>query len=964
LQVELDIPKIQGEVHRDLLYQQLYATDASVYRALPKGVFFPKDASDIQAIIEWAYEHGEPIIPRTAGTSLAGQCVGEGWVVDVSKHLTNVGSIDSENRTVWVEPGVIRDELNRQLRPDGLWFAPNTSTSNRCMIGGMVGNNSSGSTSIKYGVTRDKVLRMEGFLSDGTPVEFGPLYPDELRAKTELNTLEGEIYRHLLMRFSDSSLQADIGNSYPTPAIHRRNNGYAIDDLIQMAPFNPQGPPLNLCRMIAGSEGTLFFATRIQLQLDPLPPSESLLLCPHFHSIGASMKAVSAIMKKHPDACELMDRVVLDCTRENRKYLPYRAFIQGNPEAVLMVELRADSPELLQHKSDEMLAVLRTETEAYAFPALQNEEMTGAWELRKAGLGLLSNVKGDAKPVACIEDTAVEIDRLPDYIAEFEALMKSFDQQAVYYAHAGAGELHLRPILNLKTSSGRWAFRQISEASARLVKAYQGSLAGEHGVGRVRGEFLKEFIGEAMYLLLCEIKEVWDPKGIFNPGKLVHTPAMDVQLRYEVDRDEPSFTSVISFDADGGILRHLERCNGTALCRKTHWEGGTMCPSYMATLDEKDSTRGRANVLRELFTSTEPALQTTQAKEALNLCLSCKACQSECPSNIDMAVLKSETLHLHYQSHRRPLRDYIFGQYARFAFPATRFAGAVNLLNKSPLGTLTKKLLGVSPNRPLPEFAPARKWPASLTVPSALKEVVLYLDEFTQTETPTLVDSAVRVLGALGYTVHLPKVHPSARPEISKGFLTRAQKLAEKNVLALHPFAERTIPILGIEPSAILGFSDEYPNLVRPAFRDRALQLAQMSKTIETFLLEEWEAGNWTDASFDDTKRHLLLHTHCHQKARGVHTHTATLMGIPKGHHVRHLDAGCCGMAGSFGYEKEHFNTSMAIANQRLFPEIQKALESTLIVAPGTSCRSQIFDGLHAKALHPIQILDRALKTP
>lgn len=969
----LTIPEIRGEVETSTLYKQLYATDASVYRELPRGVFFPKDADDVQIIVEWASRTGQALIPRTAGTSLAGQCVGDGWVVDVSKHMNRIEPVDVENRTVWVDPGVIRDELNRYLHSHGLWFSPNTSTSNRCMIGGMVGNNSSGSTSIKYGVTRDKVVRIEGYASDGSWMEFGPLSPDEWTRKSEQNNLEGRIYKHILNQYSNTELQDKIRDQYPDRTLHRRNNGYAIDGLIEQAPFTNNGPPLNLSKLLAGSEGTLFFSTRIQLQLDPLPPSESALICPHFRSIRASMEAVVPVMAHQPDACELMDRVVLDCTRENRTYTSHRAFVEGEPEAVLMVEIRAETPEELNIRINRVKQALQAETEAYALPVLRGENMRNAWELRKAGLGLLSNVKGDAKPVACIEDTAVEIDQLPAYIAEFEALMQSFNQQAVYYAHAGAGELHLRPILNLKTPAGVQAFRQISEASARLVKSYRGSLAGEHGVGRVRGEFLRPFIGEEMYGLLEEMKRIWDPRGIFNPGKIVDTPPMEQSLRYEVGRNEPDPTTFLSFRGDGGILRHIERCNGTALCRKTQWEGGTMCPSYMATFDEKDSTRGRANVLRELFTSTEVpqkdgkisrVFDTEAAVEALDLCLSCKACQSECPSNIDMAKLKAETLHLHYQQHRRPLRDYFFGQYARFAAFAAPLAPLVNRFQRGVTGNLLKQALGIASERNLPRFAKPVRWKSHYIPENSAHEVVLYIDEFTNAESPQLVQAALQVLTTLGYTVHVPPSSPSARPELSKGFLTRARRLAHRNIDLLFPFVERGWSVVGLEPSAILGFTDEYPQLVDPDYRERAEALAQKCLTFESFLWGEWSAGRWNDEAFDAVHRDILLHTHCHQKALGVHTHTAQLLAIPRGHSVRELDAGCCGMAGSFGYEKEHYSISMSIANQRLLPALRSAEEHVVIVAPGTSCRHQIADGVHKKSLHPVEVLRMALKTP
>ncbi|MEH6406785.1 MAG: FAD-binding and (Fe-S)-binding domain-containing protein, partial [Leeuwenhoekiella sp.] len=636
---------LDGQLFFDDLHKTLYATDASVYRKIPLAVAFPSTIKDIKLLIIYAKANNTSLIPRTAGTSLAGQCVGEGIVVDVSKYFTEIISLDAKNKTVTVQPGVIRDELNRFLKPHGLFFGPNTSTSNRCMIGGMVGNNSSGTTSIKYGVTRDKVIQLKAILSDASEVVFESQSAEEFSHKRKLKTLEGKLYKSVYKALKPPEIRAEIANNFPKPGIHRRNTGYAVDKISTNAIFDESlETEFNFCQLLAGSEGTLAFTTEITLQLDNLPPRHGVMVAAHFDSIEKCLQAVVPAMKHNLYSCEMMDKVILDCTLNNREQQKNRFFIQGDPAAILMLEVRADDLQDAILQAENLTKTLQNSGLAYAFPPLNGEQIDQAVELRKAGLGLLGNIVGDRKAVACIEDTAVALEDLSAYISEFSALMEVYKQDAVYYAHAGAGELHLRPILNLKKKEDVVLFRKITTDVAKLVKKYNGSMSGEHGDGIVRAEFIPLMIGEKNYKLVRKIKKIFDPENIFNPGKIVDAYPMDRNLRYEIDRKEPKVKTLLNFEDSEGIIRAAEKCNGSGDCRKLPAAGGTMCPSYRATRNEKDTTRGRANTLREFLTNSESKnkFNHKELKDVFDLCISCKACASECPSNVDVATLKAE----------------------------------------------------------------------------------------------------------------------------------------------------------------------------------------------------------------------------------------------------------------------------------------------------------------------------------
>ncbi len=959
---------LEGELFFDDLHKKLYATDASVYRELPLAVAFPKTDKDIQQLIAFAAQYKIGIIPRTAGTSLAGQCVGSGIVVDVSKYFTQILSFDKKNKTVTVQPGVIRDELNRFLAPYGLFFAPNTSTSNRCMLGGMVGNNSSGTTSIQYGVTRDKVLSLKTILSDGSHVEFSEVSSEEFRQKCNLQTLEGAIYKETYNALKLPETQQRILDNFPKPEIHRRNTGYALDALIESTVFNSESKQaFNMCKLLAGSEGTLAFTTEITLKLDDLPPAEVIMVAAHFKSINACLEAVVPVMHHNLYVCEMMDKVILDCTLNNREQQKNRFFINGDPAAILMLEVRAQTLELARLKAAELIQTLEASKRCYAYPTLEGSEINQALELRKAGLGLLGNLVGDRKAVACIEDTAVALPDLASYIKEFTALMQGFKQDAVYYAHAGAGEIHLRPILNIKKSTDVVLFREITTAVANLVKKYRGSMSGEHGDGLVRGEFVEFMIGRANYEILIHLKNTFDPLALFNPGKVINAKPMDEQLRYEVDREEPEIDTLLNFDDSQGILRATEQCNGSGDCRKLPEAGGTMCPSYRATRNEKDSTRGRANTLREFLTHSERKnnFNHKELKEVFDLCLSCKACASECPSNVDVATLKAEFEYQYKKENGSSLRTRAFAFNAHLNRFASVVPGITNTLYKSKLaGGFIRKTLEVAPERSLPPLAKktlrARfKKLSAFNPKNPIKTVYLFADEFTNFLDAAIGEDAIILLQWLNYEVRIIAHAESARSLISKGFLKQARKIARKNINTFKNLIDEDHPLIGIEPSAILGFRDEYIRLASDSAEAKIL--AKNTFIIDEFLSSEVKLGNIESSSFTTEARKIKIHGHCHQKALSGIEHTFAILNLPQNYTPTIIPSGCCGMAGSFGYEKEHYALSMQIGEQTLFPSVRKAPLETLIAATGTSCRHQIKDGTQREAIHPVSILKQAL---
>ncbi len=954
---------IQGELDLGNLAQIAYATDASVYRMKPLGVVFPKTTEDIVEVVKFASKHQTPIIPRTAGTSLAGQAIGHGLVVDVSKHMTQILEVNEAEKWVDVEPGVIRDVLNSSLRDQGLFFGPNTSTSSRCMIGGMVGNNSSGTTSIKYGTTRDKVLEVEAVLADGSLVTFGAV--SDVQQKIGENDPGFELSRTIIELLEPLEVRNEIRAQYPKKTITRRNTGYALDVLINQQPFEEKGETFNLSKLIAGSEGTLCFITRIRLQLNDAPPLEESVICAHFSTIHDALTATVEIMKSAPYACELMDQKILELTKGNPAQLENRFFIEGNPAAILAIEVREETAEKLEKTIKQTVSTFQEKTNAYATPIVHAPNTAKVWALRAAGLGVLSNMPGDAKPIAFVEDTAVDVNDLPAYITEFEALMDGFDQEAVYYAHAGAGELHMRPILDLKTEKGWKDFRSIGEASARLVKKYNGSLSGEHGDGRVRAEFIPIALGEKNYELLKKMKSIWDPQGIFNPGKIVHADPVDGDFRYRQGQGPFSWPTFMNFGEEN-MLQAAERCNGSGDCRNPAEIGGTMCPSYQATKDELDSTRARANVLREVMTNpVNPAypLDSDEVKEVLDLCLSCKACSRDCPSSVDMAALKAEAMFQYQRRHGVSKSSNFFGKFHEKAEQVWIARKLVNrLMEFKPFESTIKKRYEIAQERSIPKFS-SRKASKLAQKYASRKEgidFVLYIDEFTQYQDAPIAESAAKFFQKLGlnFTVIYG---PSGRAAISKSLLKEARVSVQETLTALKPYLEKEVPVVGLEPSGILGFRDDIPKLIEKGFTDISALAKKHCYTFEEFVSNLVEKGKITSDDFTLEPQEIGIHLHCHQKSLSHIKHSKLILNLPKNFHAVTIPSGCCGMAGSFGFEEKHYQLSQSIGELILFPFVRKHPDKT-IAASGTSCRHQISDGLSKEAKHPAQILLNALK--
>lgn len=962
--------RLSGELFTDETTRRLYATDASAYREMPQAVAMPRTKEDIRILIHFAQKNRTSLIPRTAGTSLAGQVVGSGIIVDMSKYFSRILEVNKQEGWAWVEPGIVRDDLNKQLHALGYFFAPETSTANRAMIGGMIGNNSCGSNSVVYGSTREHLLEVDVILSDGSLAHFAPLSEEAFRDKMKVSELEGQLYTHIAATLSDEQNRMEIEREFPKASIQRRNTGYALDLLARMKPFDPNGADFNFCSLIAGSEGTLAFVTAAKIKLTPLEPPYKRLVCIHCHSIDESLRANLVALNHQPSAVELMDHYVFEATKRNTGQIENRFFIEGDPQAILVAEITRHSEQQADDDARRLIADLKNQNLGYSYPVVGGDDIKKVWNLRKAGLGLLSNIPGDEKPVPVIEDTAVDTKDLPAYIAEFGEILKKYGLYSVHYAHAGSGELHLRPILDLKTSDGVFMFRTIAEEIAVLVKKYNGSLSGEHGDGRLRGEFIPKMIGDHNYQLLKQLKAVWDPNGILNPGKITDTPPMDTFLRFERDQQTREFDTLLDFSDNLGILRTAEQCNGSGDCRKTELSGGTMCPSYMATRNEKDTTRARANILREMLTRSTDVnpFAHDEIKEVMDLCLACKGCKSECPSNVDMGKLKQEWQYQYYKTHGVPFRSRVIGHFgtgmklASLAPPLYRAFTKDNIL-----GRTLKTVIGFAPERSMPHLSSIswKKWFTRDFTPETTKPtktVYLFIDELINYNEAEIGITTVKLLDALGYRVIVLDHDESGRSFLSKGLLEEAREKARKNVSLFKDKVSHETPLVGVEPSAILTFRDEYPDLLRGDEQQAARKIGRHALLIEEFLAKEFEQGNITANQFDETRLTIKYHGHCQQKALSTLTHVKKILTHLGKNDVHMIPSGCCGMAGAFGYEEEHYALSMQIGELVLFPTVRKQPDEVIIAASGTSCRHQIKDGTKRRALHPVEILWMGVK--
>ena len=955
----------------DRLHRLAYATDASAYREVPVGVSYPESVADVQALVAEARRRGTCLIPRAAGTSLAGQVVGKGIVVDI-KRWNKILEIHAEERWARVQPGVVRDELNLALKPYGLLFSPETSTSNRCCIGGMFGNNSCGTHSLVYGATRDHVLACKGVLADGSDFDTARVGDPAYRKE---RPLLDSILTQLETWRDDPATRRLVEENFPDKSLRRRSCGYAIDEALES---------MDLCKLLAGSEGTLAFITEITVSLDALPPAEKMVVCAHCNTLEASFHANLVALRHRPAAVELMDGKILELSFQNIELKRNTTFVEGLPAALLIAEFWGGSRDEIDRKAAAFEQDVMASGLVYACTRVYGDAVGKVWDLRKAGLGVLSGMKGDAKPIGVVEDTAVAPERLPLYMEDFGKMLERLHTSCVYYGHISTGELHLRPILNIKTPEGRKLFRDIAAETAALVRKHKGSLSGEHGDGRLRGEFIPVMYGPEVYAMMREVKRCWDPEGVFNRNKIVDTPPMDEGLRFEVDQryavedartvynwravfDECRVEGASGVRSQAhALMCSIEQCNGAGACLKSNRIGGTMCPAYKESGDELRSTRARANILREALTRGD-GFEDPAVAEILDSCLACKGCLSECPSNVDMTRLRSEILQQKYDRQGTPFRSWMVARMPWFESMGALIRPLYNFFASwRPSAALIKRVIRFSADRQIPTLSRCsmRKLVSMERQPAGGRRLYLFADEFTNHEEAELGLTFVRLLNRLGYRVEIPRHVESGRAAISKGCLRRARQFAVKNVSLLKDLVSTETPFVGIEPSCILSFRDEYPDLVPAEMREDARALGRNCLLFDEFLMREFRAGHIDRDVFREVRADIWLHGHCHQKSLVGIGPTADLLRLIPCATVHVIPSGCCGMAGSFGYEKEHYAASMAIGEMVLFPAVRKAMArpETIVAAPGTSCRHQILDGTGFRARHPLEILYDCLK--
>ncbi|MCX2734255.1 FAD-binding protein [Saccharopolyspora sp. NFXS83] len=944
---------VAGEVEFDDYTRHLFSRDASMYAITPLGVVFPRDADDVAAAVAAAAEHGVPVVPRGAGTSLAGQTVGPGIVLDMSRHLHRIVELDPEARTARVQPGVVQDQLNRAAAAHGLMFGPDTSTSNRATLGGMIGNNSAGSGSVRHGMTIDHVRELDVVLSDASTARFGPVDDDERQRRAAGSTLEARLYRELPRIVTEDRDAISRG----FPEFWRRAGGYRLDRLAEPTPFD-------LAEFVVGSEGTLVVATGALVDLVPKPRT-TVIAVGHFTSTQAAIAATDDALSCDPSGVELMDRTILDLSRQRLEYASLGTILEGDPDALLFVSFTGDDEDELVARLRRLTALWRKHGHGYhALEAVTPQQQSALLKVRKSSLGLLMAAgEGTRRPLAFVEDTAVDPKHLPEYTAKFAKILDRHDMKAGFYGHCSVGCLHIRPFVDLARPGEVEKMRAVAEEVKSLVTEYGGVNSSEHGDGLARSEFNRELFGAELYAAMCRVKRLFDPAGTLNPGKIVEAPPMTEHLR---DAEHPvpgPFRTRLSFDVVGGMRGAADRCMNIGLCRKS--QSGVMCPSYMATNKEQDATRGRANALVKALSEPDPkrALGDERLHEVLDLCLMCKACKSECPLGVDMAKLKSETLSHHHDEHGVPLRSRVFGSIRSLNRLGAATAPLSNLPGRIPLlRKLMRRALGITEHRPLPRFE--RRHLGSWFRGRHLRQraprgpILFLADSFTTYTEPAIGRAAVELLERAGYEVRLVDEGCCGRSSLSKGLVDDAKAKARDLVSRL---AGSDAPIVGCEPSCVLTLRDETLSLLPddPAARDVAGRVRQ----IEEVLSEAIDAGD-LELSEDTwpARRRVLFHGHCHQKAEvGTAATVGLLRRIPEAA-VEEVDAGCCGMAGSFGFEAEHYEMSMTVGSDRLFPAVRAEPATTIIAATGVSCRQQIAHGTPRAAHHPLELVRASLK--
>ena len=948
--------RVDGEVRFDPYSRLLYSTDASIYQMEPVGVVIPRNAADVQAVVEFGAREGIPVLPRSGGTSLAGQTVNHAIVLDFSKYLNNVLEVNPEEQWARVQPGIILEQLTRQVSAHGLQYAPDPTTANRACVGGGIGNNTCGAHSVIYGKTLDHIKELDVILSDGSTAHLGELTPAELESRLSASGLEGEIYRGVLRIAREQ--KDEIDRTYAK--IQRRVSGYNLDEFIL---DDGHSSPVNLARMVVGSEGTLCVVTEAKVNLVPRPTMTSLSIL-HFRTIFDASEATTRVLTHDPSSIELIDKMVLDRGREALGSSRNLSFIEGDPGAMLVVEFYGESEDELTARMNALKADIGL---AYAcVNILDRAGQAAVWNVRKGGLGLLMSTRGDAKPIPFVEDPAVDPSVMGEFVRRFDEIVTEHGTTAGYYGHASVGCLHIRPLISLKGEEGINKMVSIGDAVSDLIKEFGGSMSGEHGDGIVRGVWTRKMFGDQIYNAFRELKQTWDPQGIMNPGKIIDTPPMTENLRYGMTYQAADLPTSLDFSADFGYAGAVEMCNGMGACRKLD---GSMCPSFMATRDEEHSTRGRANLLRAALSGRMPegaegSITDQRLHQALDLCLECKACKAECESGVDMAKLKYEFLHHYHQEHGVPLRSRLFANINALNRLGSRYAPLTNWLAGTGLGkSLASTFLGIAPQRQQPAFA-------SQSLPQWFAErgrdghgakygtVALYNDTFMNYNYPEIGIAAVEVLEAAGYSVELVDGGCCGRPMISKGLLEQAREQANANVDALYAYAGRGIPIVGCEPSCLLTLRDEYPEFVAD---QRAKTVAENSFLIDEFLAQAHSAGK-LDLQFSELGKQVMFHGHCHQKAITGTSDAMFVLNLPPGYQAELINAGCCGMAGSFGFEKEHYDISMQIGGLSLFPAIESKPDWEVAVM-GVSCRQQVEHGAGRRARHLVEVLRDAVVT-
>ena len=955
---------IRGEIRIDWLSRYLYSTDASAYEILPATVVIPKDADDIATAMEIASRHKIPVTPRGSGTSLSGQAIGTGLIVDFSRHMDHILEINRAEMWVQVESGIILDTLNAALKPFDLMLGPDPASSAVATLGGMIGNNAAGMHSIRYGMTLDHVDEVDVVLADGSRARFGPKTTEEVATLSNLPTSEGRLYRQIPVLIEE--YRDNIKNDYPK--IWRNVAGYNLNRMLEDM---ESGNPFNLTPLVVGSEGTLVSVTSARLKLLPRPKMTRLMIL-HFSTFKSALEAVPLILKNKPAAIELLNRFVLELIRGNPTYGPRQAqFVKGDPEAILIVEFFGEDSADLTNQCARLENALQQD--GYKEPIVQcvtPDEVINVWSVRKAELGLLSSQRGDDKAVSFMDDAAVPIENLYNFATEVEQACLAENTEASFAAHASAGCLHITPVVNLKTTAGLDRMHRLSVAIAGIAIKYKGTTTGEHGEGIARSYFNEQLFGARLHQAFKELKYIFDPDNQMNPGKIINAPEpwdpslMRIQPEYQTPL-QPKKT-YYDFSADGGFAGLVEMCNGQAVCRR--FDIGIMCPSFRITRDEGHSTRGRANALRAAMTGQlgPDGMTSAALYKLLDLCLMCKACKKECPSLVDMTKLKSEFLAQYYEQHGAPLRALMFGHIGKLTELGSLTPGLTNVIFKDRFFKYAlDRFIGIDQRRTLPPVAPVtfQDWFKNHLKPDATPNgpVIFWDDCFTSCNSPEIGIAAVKVMEAAGYEVRLAANRRCCgRPMFSKGLLKDAKRNATHNVVLLAPYAEMGIPVVGVEPSCITAFRDEYLDIVGG---EAARQVAANSFHIEEFITNLAESKKLNiEFTLPEKPLTILVHGQCYQKSTiGTEPMLKMLRLLPNTT-VEEIPSGCCGMAGSFGFEKEHYDLSMKIGEDILFPAIRSASPETAVAAAGTSCRGQITDGTGKNALHPIMIIADRIK--